>query len=140
MTARMTSTDFDLPDPGGNIVQRAKAYTRTVNALPEIFDALEARLEELEERVEALGERFQTLEGIEVALIQLQKDLAFLPQFASELDRIRPEIAEIRAQLAARLDAEVESTELVGRLLQAHDARLSALEQRPAAGGPPPRQ
>lgn len=144
MTSRMTGTDTDANETGGNIVQRARAYTRTVNAIPDYLEALGSRIDDFEdalgERVGALEQRFSVLEqrfsSLESALVQLQKDLAFLPQLASELDRIRPELAEIRSQLAARLEAEAEATELAGRLLQGHEARLAALEERAAPPAP----
>lgn len=96
------------------------------------FDEYSTRMGDLATQlVDRMGWLASRFDALERALSQLQQDLTYVPQLASELDRIRPELAEIRAQLAARLDAEAEETELVGRLLQGHEARLEALE----AGG-----
>ena len=46
-----------------------------------------------------------------------------------KIDEMRAELAELRLMVQAQLDADAESTELIGRLLQAHDARVGALEQ-----------
>jgi len=46
-----------------------------------------------------------------------------------KIDEMRAELAELRHLMQAQLDADAESTELVGRLLQAQEVRLDALEQ-----------
>ncbi|HVB00708.1 MAG TPA: hypothetical protein VNE42_05550 [Acidimicrobiales bacterium] len=46
-----------------------------------------------------------------------------------KIDEMRAELAELRLMVQAQLDADAESTELIGRLLQAYDARVGALEQ-----------
>ncbi len=46
-----------------------------------------------------------------------------------KIDEMRAELAELRQMVQAQLDADAESTELVGRLLQAQEARVDALEQ-----------
>ena len=47
----------------------------------------------------------------------------------TKLDEMRSELAELRMLVRAQLDADADATELMGRLLQSADARLSALEQ-----------
>ncbi|HUY06483.1 MAG TPA: hypothetical protein VMU99_04420 [Acidimicrobiales bacterium] len=46
-----------------------------------------------------------------------------------KIDEMRAELAELRLMIQAQLEADAESTELVGRLLQSHDSRVVALEQ-----------
>ncbi len=46
-----------------------------------------------------------------------------------KLDEMRGELAQLRLLIQAQLDADGDATELMGRLLQAADARLDALEQ-----------
>src|SRR5665213_246376 len=46
-----------------------------------------------------------------------------------KLDEMRAELAELRIMVQAQLDADADATELIGRLLQSCDTRLSALEQ-----------
>ena len=42
---------------------------------------------------------------------------------------MRAELAELRIMVQSQLNADADSTELIGRLIQAHDARVGALEQ-----------
>src|SRR5487761_1999424 len=46
-----------------------------------------------------------------------------------KIDEMRAELAELRLLVRAQLEADAEATELVGRLLQAQDSRIDALEQ-----------
>ncbi|MDA8296630.1 MAG: hypothetical protein M0004_08615 [Actinomycetota bacterium] len=157
------ATNNDQEPSSGPAFARARTVWRDLEQLPdqlrrlgdEHYSAAE-RIDRVEQRLAALGEqmlelrqRFGTLEDrftdiqerftpLQLALEQLQRDLAYLPHQASELDRVRPELAELRHQLAERLTAEREATELVGRLLRAHEARLEALEDRASAEAPAP--
>ena len=67
-------------------------------------------------RVEALEDRSSALEAA----------MAAVP---ARVEELRAEIAGIRLLLDERLAAQVETSELVGRLLQAAEARLEAIEQ-----------
>lgn len=73
-------------------------------------------------RVEALEERSSAIET---------QAAAVMPR----IEELRAEIAEIRLLLDERLAAQIETSELVGRLLQAAEARLEALEQGGADRG-----
>ena len=46
-----------------------------------------------------------------------------------KIDEMRAELAEIRTLLRTQIDGDAEATELLGRLLQAAERRLSALER-----------
>ncbi|MGP8162409.1 MAG: hypothetical protein ACLQAN_01280 [Acidimicrobiales bacterium] len=46
-----------------------------------------------------------------------------------KIDEMRAELAEIRSLLRTQIDGDAEATELLGRLLQAAEKRLSELEQ-----------
>ncbi|MGD0219815.1 MAG: hypothetical protein ABSC73_05065 [Acidimicrobiales bacterium] len=46
-----------------------------------------------------------------------------------KIDEMRAELAEIRSLLRTQIDGDAEATELLGRLLQAAERRLSTLEQ-----------
>ena len=48
---------------------------------------------------------------------------------AEKIDEMRAELAEIRALLHAKIDADADATELLGNLLQISSARLDSLEQ-----------
>jgi predicted component of type VI protein secretion system len=52
---------------------------------------------------------------------------------ATKIDEMRAELAEIRSLLRTQIDGDAEATELLGRLLQAAERRLSELEQAVAA-------
>lgn len=43
---------------------------------------------------------------------------------------MRVELGEIRALLSAKLDADADTSELVGRLLRSAESRLGAIEER----------
>ncbi len=51
----------------------------------------------------------------------------------TKIDEMRAELAEIRSLLHTQIDGDAEATELVGRLLQAAERRLTALEELAAA-------
>ena len=46
------------------------------------------------------------------------------------LEEMRVELGEIRALLSAKLDADADTSELVGRLLRSAESRLGAIEER----------
>ncbi len=73
--------------------------TRTAASLPGRVTANEDRIEALERHVSA------------------------------KIDEMRAELAEIRSLLRTQIDGDAEATELLGRLLQAAERRLSQLEQ-----------
>lgn len=73
-------------------------------------------------RVEALEDRSSAIEA----------QMATVP---ARIEDLRAEIAGIRLLLDERLAAQVETSELAGRLLQAAEARLEAIEQGGADRG-----
>ncbi|HXZ82526.1 MAG TPA: hypothetical protein VED84_02105 [Acidimicrobiales bacterium] len=50
-----------------------------------------------------------------------------------KIDEMRAELAEIRSLLKTQIEGDAEATELLGRLLQAAEKRLSELEQSAAS-------
>lgn len=53
----------------------------------------------------------------------------------AKLDEMRAELASLRQMVESQLDADADATELVGRLLQLHEARLAMIEQDALAPG-----
>ncbi len=131
-----------LPDELQRLSAAQKETSERTDRLEEHFETISEQFIELRQRFTALEHRFTDIQErftpLQLALEQLQRDLAYLPHQASELERLRPDLAEVRRQLGARLEAELEATELVGRLLRTHEARLEALEGRGGTGAPPP--
>jgi len=48
----------------------------------------------------------------------------------ARLEEMRVELAEIRALLSTKVEADADTTELVGRLLRSAQSRLDAIEER----------
>lgn len=91
--------------------------TRALAALPARFTAFEQRQGAFEEEMRA-----------HQAELRERRD-----ELVAALSAIREESREIRRLVEARVLAEAEATELVGKLLQRADARLEALERDPAS-------
>jgi hypothetical protein len=51
-------------------------------------------------------------------------------EVGARLLEMRSELAEIRSLLSSKMDADADTTELVGRLLRSTESRLVALEDR----------
>ena len=77
-----------------------------------------------------LWRRARTAVGLPARVVACEDRMTALDQHVSaKLDEMRSELAEIRTLLHSQLRSDVESTQLLGQLLQDSRDRLEALEQ-----------
>lgn len=116
-----------MPEDERQILRR----TRALAALPARFTAWEGRFTLWEQRWEQRQAAFEAELRDELRQSRAEVEES-RGELRAALVEIRETSREIRRLVEARVLAEAESTELVGKLLQRAEARLEALEQDPS--------
>jgi hypothetical protein len=81
--------------------------------------------------------RARTAAGLPGRVVTVEdRQSALEREVGDNIAAMRHELAEIRLLLSERLAADAEATELLGRLLQASEARLDAVEEQLRASLP----